>query len=119
MKSISTKLKLVAALLAIFAVFIGAFVLIIGFAEGSVEYIFISLVGILLALLIYYLAAAVGEILENSHKTRICMEKLTERFCGELPDYGEEEKPKKPAVDLEELIYGELPGYEKGKKEDE
>lgn len=92
MKSISTRLKLVAVILAIFVVFIGAFVLIIGFSEGSVEYISISLIGILLAFLIYYLAAAVADIHENSRKTRMCMEKLTEHFCGELPEYNEEEK---------------------------
>ena len=92
MKSISTRLKLVAVILAIFVVFIGAFVLIIGFAEGSVEYIFISLIGILLAFLIYYLTAAVADIHEDSQRTRMCMEKLTEHFCGELPEYNEAEK---------------------------
>ena len=91
MKRNSEKMTFVAAILAICVVFIGAFVLIIGFAEGSVEYIFISLIGILLAFLIYYLAAAVADIHENSHKTRMCMEKLTEHFCGELPDYEKEE----------------------------
>lgn len=92
MKRNSEKLKLISAVLAIITVFVSAFVLIVGIAEGSVEYIFISLVGILMALLTYYLVTAVAEILENTHKTRMCMEKLTEHFCGEVPDYEKEEE---------------------------
>ena len=48
-----------------------------------------GVMGCLLTAVLYYALLAYIEILNNSEKQTRCLEKLTEHFCGKLPEYEE------------------------------